>query len=127
MKQQLKEVSDNHRSVTINLPPLQEGNTTSCPPVYLDALNKLRQWYVDIESRLLIVSFKLVFLEMHFYDFFLERNTFLDYHRITEHSLFHIIIMQRFLFVFILLISLVIAFNPFPEGLKSRFALIHIS
>ena len=105
LKQQLKEASDNHRSVTINIPPLQEGNTTSCPPEYLNALNKLRQWYTDIESRLLIVSFKSIFLEMHFYDFFLEMNTFLDYHRITEHTLFILLLCNAFfLYLYCLLV-----------------------
>lgn len=49
LKQQLKESKP---SVSINLPPLHEGEAMACPPPYLDALSNLRQWYKSIETRL---------------------------------------------------------------------------
>ena len=55
LREELNKTKDESRTAVRITLPEQETDTSSEPSVYSEALEKIRQWYVQIESRLLLV------------------------------------------------------------------------
>lgn len=90
MEELKKQMEDGHR-IQIVLPPMTGEEKGSCPPAYVDALQKLCDWYRVIENRLYRVCNPTIILKMKVLHFFL---------------------------LLIVLLSIATAYNPFPQNEK---------